>query len=74
MVIGHLSIFFLGALFLVYLLGHIYIGYMLKQKEKKLSLNLDNIELQKDINILKILFKWFPAIAVIIIIIILLRS
>jgi hypothetical protein len=53
--------------FFVYLLLHFTVGVAYKAKQDELLLNPDNEKLQKEVKFWGLLFKWFPALYVIII-------
>jgi hypothetical protein len=71
MSVGKLNIGKFIILFIVYISLHSLIGYFLNKTKKEVTENPGNIETEKTLKILTIIFKWFPAIMLVIILIIL---
>lgn len=66
-----LPILFYVGIFAVYVVCHVMIGMKKKELERGLSLDMNDEQLKHDLKMWDRLFKWFPAIAVIIIVAIL---
>lgn len=67
MIVEKLSLWRIAGFFFGYLVLHIIIGLTCKNLEKQLEEKPDNKELQKNIKYFDILFKWFPTVWIIII-------
>ena len=59
---------FIGA-FIFYVLTHIGIGYWFKQIKKQFDENPKSLDIQKQLKFIAILFKWYPFIFVILILV-----
>lgn len=62
--ISTLALYFMG-----YIISHVIIGILKKTKEERLSREPDNEELKINYKRLTVLFKWFPAMYVVFILI-----
>lgn len=71
MVVEKLSIVMLVIYFCIYLGTHIALGYYVQQKKKEIELKPGNPVLEKNFKKINIFFKAYPAIWVVIIIILL---
>lgn len=73
MEVSKVPIMSLIMVFVIYLVIHIMIAVMLKKKKEELeALNKESVEYKETINSVKwlgIIYKWFPAVAVIMILI-----
>lgn len=48
-------------MFLIYVVAHIMIGFIANNKKKEFEANKENKELEKEVNRWSLVFKWFPA-------------
>lgn len=71
-VVQKLSPWLLGLFFVCYIAGHVAIGMYLQGLKKQLEQDKENKDLQQQVKTWQIIFKWFPALAVIGIILLLL--
>lgn len=69
--ISKISIPFLILLFVLYIVLHIIIGYLYKGKKEELEMKPGNQTLESETKFFNFLNTWFPAVYVVIIIIIL---
>jgi len=68
-VVERVSIITIISTFIFYIITHLGIGLVRNNFEKKLVENPDNTEIQHSVGLLQILFKWYPFIYVIVILV-----
>jgi len=61
-----LSIGTLVIAFILYVIAHTAIGFALKRKKAEMKEKPGNTDLEQSVKMLNIVFKWFPAIAVVV--------
>ena len=71
-VVQKLSPWLLGLLFVCYIVGHVAVGLYLQSLKKEFEQDKENKELQQQVKVWGMVFKWFPALAVVGIILLLL--